>query len=98
MTSFNIKQSSIPKIYIFENFIIAIITWIIAVILYWPVLASINAYLKVEYSIGFECISGRVYILILLLVFMALIILIALIIPLKRLLFKRKIDLLTERA
>lgn len=98
LTSFNIKQSSIPKIYIFENFIIAIITWIIAVILYWPVLASINAYLKVEYSIGFECISGRVYILILLLVFMALIILIALIIPLKRLLFKKKIDLLTERA
>lgn len=95
--SFKVKIKSLIKIYLFENALSCFIAMILSIVIYQPVLSLINLMIKEEWIINNSFIKANYMIYVLLFIFMLAILSIGLIIPMKKLLSKRPIDILYDR-
>ena len=96
LLSFNIKQKLLPKIYMCENLFICFISWIISLLIYFPIIIIINIIIQKQCDISINYVTGSVSIFIILIIFIFIVVFIGSIIPIKKLLSKSKFEMLYE--
>ncbi len=95
--SFKMKQKSFVKIYLFENVFICLLAIIISMIIYLPMILTLNSMLKDSWSISYGFLQANFLLFGLLFTCVLLVLIISLFLPIRRLLTKKPMDILYDR-
>lgn len=95
--SFKMKQKSFVKIYLFENVFICLLAIIISMIIYLPMILTLNSMLKDSWSISYGFLQANFLLFGLLFACVLLVLIISLFLPIRRLLTKKPMDILYDR-
>lgn len=95
--SFKMKQKSFVKIYLFENIFICLLAIIISMIIYLPMILTLNSMLKDSWSISYGFLQANFLLFGLLFACVLLVLIISLFLPIRRLLTKKPMDILYDR-